>query len=65
MTIELYKANGSWIAEHRGPGSEEIKRLFGTTALPTAFTDKADAYRVKESLERLNPDDEVIIYWSA
>lgn len=61
--IGLYKANGSWIADwSNSPRHAEIKDLFGTTHIPTAFTDKAAASAVIAEISRLNPNETVTAY---
>ncbi len=51
--IRIFKSNNSWIAQSDDP---EVKRLFGTDMIPTAFTERAPASVVLAELRRLNPD---------
>ena len=56
MTITLFRANGSWVAQ-----SDSYKALFGCDTLPTAFTDKASPDMVHARISVLNPDHTVIV----
>lgn len=58
-TIELYLTNQGWMANHIG--DEEIRSLFGTTIIPTAFTSKAQADTVQAKIAALNPDKNVVV----
>jgi hypothetical protein len=61
-TITLKREGESWIAHHRGGrAAAEIQELFGTLAIPTAFTDKAEPETVRAEIRRLNQDAEVLI----
>jgi hypothetical protein len=61
-TITLKREAGCWIASHRGGrAAAEIQELFGTLAIPTAFTDEAEPETVLAEIRRLNPDAEVLI----
>lgn len=61
MTITLFKANGGWMAQHSGEGSENIIELFETDTLPTPFSDSQSADSVRDTIERLNPGHEIIV----
>ena len=58
-TIELFVANGAWMARSIGPQAAKIRALFGTDILPTAFTSEAVPTVVKRAIEKLNPGVEV------
>mgnify|MGYP001604594571 CR=1 FL=1 len=51
--IELYWTPQGWAADF--VGDREIRRSFGTTLIPTAFTARAKADVVLAAIERLNP----------
>lgn len=53
--IVLYKANGCWVAWHKGECGKEIQSLFGTDCIPTAFTDQAKSDDVRMQIQALNP----------
>lgn len=61
MVITLFKSEGFWMAQHSGSGREEITSLFGTDTLPTPFTDAASAESVRDVIERLNPEAEIVV----
>lgn len=44
-----------WEALWQGPHANEVAELFGTTTLPTGFTEKAEAGAVLKEISRLNP----------
>ena len=54
-SITLYKGVTTWLAHWQGDGATEIKRLFGTDILPTAYDASTDAETVRAMLTRLNP----------
>lgn len=56
-TILLYRSQTGWIA-HFPLDSEEAK-LMGTQEIPTAFTLEASPERVLETIQNLNPFQEV------
>lgn len=53
MNIELYWSPQGWLADFVGDAG--IKRSFGTTLIPTAFTARAKADVVLDAISRLNP----------
>lgn len=55
-TIILTLAADCWLACHEGDRAAELQELFGTTAIPTAFTEKADPETVLAEIRRLNPE---------
>ena len=57
--ITVWSDGADWQATFHD--DEEVKRLFGTDTLPTAFTAQADGYRVQREVQRLNPDCEVVL----
>jgi hypothetical protein len=51
-----------WMAYHRrGRLAAEIQELFGTTGIPTAFTEQVKPETVLSEIRRLNPDAEVLL----
>ena len=54
--IELFKANGGWMAR-----SQEHVALFGTDVLPTAYLDTAPDQTVLNAIRKLNPNAVVTI----
>ena len=57
--IRLYNTCNGWIAHHMGPHAAEIKKLFGTAEILTAFTCTAHPDYVVAEISRLNPDCKV------
>ena len=57
-TITVFKGEGrkGYMAKHSDP---EIKELFGTDTLPTAFTAGAKMDDVVAEIQRLNPNCKV------
>jgi hypothetical protein len=55
-TITLYRGADSWLAHWQGDDAAEIKRLFGTDILPTAYTAQAAGDTVQAEISRLNPE---------
>jgi hypothetical protein len=43
------------MANHEGDGAAKLQELFGTTALPTSFTEHAAPETVLAEIKRLNP----------
>lgn len=56
QTIRVWKGDASWMCTFTDP---EVRRLFGTDTLPSAFTTKAQAQVVIDAIARRNPDCEV------
>jgi hypothetical protein len=52
--IRLKHTETGWTADF--VGDDEIKSLFGTTVIPTAFTSLAPGPYVQAEIQRLNPD---------
>ena len=50
--ITLYRNNDGWMAIHSDP---EVKQLFGTDTIPTAYTKKATKSMVLKKIQELNP----------
>ena len=57
-TLILYRDGGSWMCEH--VNDAHVRSLFGATAIPTCFTDRATASVVRAEIERLNPEAQVL-----
>lgn len=57
--IELSLGRAGWLADFKG--NEEIKRLFGTTKIPTPFTELTSAELVREAVQFLNPGAVVVL----
>ena len=55
--ITLFKAYGSWQAQHSD--NKELIKLFGTNTIPTAFTDKIPGEYVLQRIRVLNPHEKV------
>ena len=53
--IILGISNGVWVAEAVGPHAEEVRELFGSATVPTAFTAEAEALEVVHCILGLNP----------
>jgi hypothetical protein len=53
--IILSTINGNVMAETVGGNENEIRNLFGTTILPTPYTDKFEPNAVKATIQALNP----------
>lgn len=54
--IILIRYKDGWKAKYVGNYARQIKKLFGTDELPTAFTQYADAETVRQEIQRLNPN---------
>ena len=54
-TITLYRGTDCWLAQWSGEDAAEIKRLFGTDILPTAFTNRAESSEVFAAIQGNNP----------
>lgn len=54
-TITLIRTSGGWSAKFSGKAGEQIRALFGTDTLPTAFTSEADPRRVQAEIKRQWP----------
>lgn len=59
--IQLFKTPQGWMTNWKGPHAAEVRRLFGTTILPTGFTDKAEPAEVLKAIIELNPGVEVFV----
>ena len=59
--ITLYQANGVWMANFSGPGSDDIRKLFGGTEIPTPFQDSMEEDRVYREIQHLNPGYTVML----
>lgn len=55
--IELFREGTLWMAQYNaGPVRDTALRLFGTDAIPTAFTAQATPDMVLARIQELNPD---------
>lgn len=58
--ITLYLAPSGWVADMSHAGrAHEIRALFGTDQLPTAYTRRAPWRVVRAKLARLNPGEAI------
>lgn len=57
--IFLFKAPQGWMAWHKGPHASEIRELFGTDTIPTAFTERAEPEAVRREITKRNPRADV------
>lgn len=48
--ITLMRTSTGWSAKFSGEAAEEIRRLFGTDTIPTAFTAAAPVKKVREQI---------------
>jgi len=58
-TITLYRTAQCWMSRSTDP---EVRELFGTDTLPTAFGAQVDAATVLTGIRRLNPDCDVTVH---
>ncbi len=58
-TITLFCGADAWLARWTGEGAAEVKRLFGTDTLPTAYRPEANASTVLCAIAAKNPDCDV------
>lgn len=56
--MKLFKNDQCWMVQTDDP---EVRRLFGTDVIPTAFTAKAEPGRVLAAIRALNPHEHVVI----
>lgn len=54
-TITLRQGEQVWEADYSGPHAAEIKRLFGSTTLPTVFERSTSSVRVAMMIRGQNP----------
>lgn len=59
--ITLKRGMLEWIAVYSGPHAEDIRMIFNTNVLPTAFLPSADARKVLAEISRLNPSADVVL----
>ena len=57
-TITLYRTAQAWMSVNSDP---QVRELFGTDVLPTAFAAAADESTVLARIQQLNPDCDVVI----
>ena len=61
--ITIYRAGGTWIADmSRSRRGREMKRLLGTTQVPTPYRDQTNGATVALALITRNPGH-TIIFW--
>ena len=61
-TIRLYLTPQGWVADmSQASDAIEIRELFGTDQIPTAFTPQAEPNAVLSTIARLNPQDRIIL----
>ena len=56
--MKLFRDDKGWMVQTDNP---EVRRLFGTDVIPTAFTVKAEPERVLAAIQALNPGEHVEI----
>ena len=61
-TITLYRTADCWMARSTDP---QVRKLFGTDELPTAFAARVPGDKVLREIRRLNPDAAVSLDRSA
>ena len=59
--IVLRRTEQGWMAGWYGPEAEAIKKLFGSTLLPTGFTAHAEVATVRDSVAKWNPGYVVVV----
>ena len=60
-TITIYRTADGYMSRYSGHEEAEVRRLFGTDTIPTAFTARADASHVRASIAKLNPECHVVL----
>ncbi len=60
-TITIYATPTGYNARWSGPEAANIRRLFGTATIPTAYTARARADDVLAAITRLNPECNVVL----
>ena len=59
--IVLFKTSVAWYAKLEGPHAAQVRDLFGTDTIPTAYTGEADAKTVQAHVAFMNPGVEVSV----
>ena len=60
MAIGIYRNKDGWIATWRvSTRAAEMRELYGTTEIPTAYTRAMTEVEVRSRLEELNPGEDV------
>ena len=54
-TITLIRTTEGWSARFSGKAGEQIRALFGTDTLPTAFASEADTRKVQAEVKKQWP----------
>ena len=60
-TITLRRWGGSWMATYSGSHAAQVRDLFGTTTIPTAFGTGTPGPEVAAHIRHLNPFTAVIL----
>jgi hypothetical protein len=61
-TITLAVKDNQWHATFsEGPDADEMRRLFGTNCIPTAFVSRCRADVVQREIQALNPYCRVVV----
>lgn len=58
--IKLKRASDCWTATFIGPQSQKVFDLFGSTTIPTGFTNAASLAMVRETVQRAHPGYTII-----
>jgi hypothetical protein len=53
--LTLHRGTDVWLCSHSGFGSEDVRKLFGTTTLPTPYGISIDPETVHSAISKLNP----------
>ena len=59
--IIISKNESCYIATFTGDKENQIRDLFGSNSLPTPFTPAANPQEVKNTMQKNNPDAEVVL----
>ena len=60
MLVTLKREGGIWVGVHSGPGSDEVRELFGTDTLPTPYPANMIGTVVQDAIRKLNPEHAVV-----
>ncbi len=60
-TITIYNTPRGYMARYSGAEEPEIRRLFHTDTIPTAFTARANPQYVLDRITLLNPGCDVVL----
>lgn len=56
--MKLFKNDTGWMVQDDNP---QVRELFGTDVIPTAFTSQAEPGRVLATIQALNPGVQVVL----